>query len=44
MRKKSFVVNVKTNLLVQTCSNYLSKVKTTLFEGLNGGVHLSVVG
>lgn len=30
MRKKTFVVNVKTNLLVQKCSNYLSKVKTTL--------------
>ena len=30
MRKKTFVVNVKTNLLVQNCSNYLSKVKTTL--------------
>lgn len=35
MRKKTFVVNVKTNLLVQNCSNYLSKVKTTLLVLIN---------
>ena len=35
MRKKTFVVNVKTNLVVQNCSNYLSKVKTTLLVLIN---------
>ena len=36
MRKKTFiVVNVKTNVLVQNCSNYLSKVKTTLLVLIN---------